>query len=165
MRSFYRIYVASVACLAGLCLLSAQTVPKVWECNVRSVLSSASWASRKESDKAPFSNRAARVWPSMPMVRRHGQNRRYCQSAESVLRSISMKTLTVKLPDPLFAEIAHDARARRISKSEIVRERLGRSRTSTKSLWSRMEDLVIEQDSLPKDLSSNKKYMRNLDVR
>ena len=72
-----------------------------------------------------------------------------------------MKTLTVKLPDPLFAEIASDAKARRTSKSEIVRERLARSGVSGNSLWSRMEDLLIEQDSLPKDLSSNKAHLRD----
>ena len=72
-----------------------------------------------------------------------------------------MKTLTVKLPDPLFAEISSDAKTRRISKSEIVRERLTLSGMSRNSLWSRMEDLVIERDSLPKDLSVNKKHMKN----
>ena len=72
-----------------------------------------------------------------------------------------MKTLTVKLPDPLFAEIAGAAKARRISKSAIVRERLARSATPKNSLWSRMEDLVIERDSLPIDLSSNKAHMKN----
>jgi len=35
-----------------------------------------------------------------------------------------MKTLTLKLPDGLLAEIAREARARNVSKSEIVRERL-----------------------------------------
>ena len=72
-----------------------------------------------------------------------------------------MKTLTVKLPDPLFAEIASAARARRISKSAIVRERLTRPGKSKRSLWSRMEDLVIEDDSFPKDLSSNKAHLKN----
>ena len=71
-----------------------------------------------------------------------------------------MKTLTVKLPDSLFAEIASAAEARRISKSEIVRERLIRSGRSRNSLWSRMEDLVIERDSLPRDLSSNKAHLK-----
>ena len=70
-----------------------------------------------------------------------------------------MKTLTVKLPDPLFAEIASAAKARRVSKSAIVRERLARSGKSKSSLWSRMEDLVIESDSLPIDLSSNKVHL------
>ena len=72
-----------------------------------------------------------------------------------------MKTLTVKLPDPMFAEIASDATARGISKSDIVRERLTRSRKSSRSLWSRMEDLVIQKDSLPRDLSSNKAYLKD----
>jgi hypothetical protein len=65
-----------------------------------------------------------------------------------------MKTLTVKLPEPLFAEIASAAKVRKISKSEIVRERLTRSAEPEASLWNRMEDLVIERDSLPADLSS-----------
>ena len=72
-----------------------------------------------------------------------------------------MKTLTVKLPDPLFAEIASAAKARRMSKSSIVRERLTRAAVSENSLWSRMEDLVIGRDSLPIDLSSNKAHMNN----
>jgi ribbon-helix-helix CopG family protein len=71
-----------------------------------------------------------------------------------------MKTLTVKLPDPLFAEIASAAKARRISKSAIVRERLTRSGATRNSLWSRMEDLAISRDSLPADLSSNKSRMK-----
>ena len=72
-----------------------------------------------------------------------------------------MKTITVKLPDPVFAEIASAARARNVPKSEIVRERLERANKETSSLWSRMEDLVIEEVSLPQDLSSNKKHLRN----
>ena len=82
-------------------------------------------------------------------------------NCEERITLICMKTLTVKLPDPLFAEITSDAKARRISKSEVVRERLVRSGASKNSLWLRMEDLVIERDSLPKDLSSNKAHLKN----
>ena len=76
-----------------------------------------------------------------------------------------MKTLTLKLPDNLHAEIASDARARNVSKSEIVRERLSRksgggAKTASPSLWSRMDDLVIQTDSLPSDLSVNKAHMK-----
>ena len=75
-----------------------------------------------------------------------------------------MKTLTVKVPDELFAEIASAAQLRKIPKSEIVRERLlekpASPRASKTSLWSRMEDLVISADALPKDLSSNKAHLR-----
>lgn len=78
---------------------------------------------------------------------------------------VIMKTLTVKLPDPLFLEIADQAKARNISKSDVVRERLSRKDQSGRryrgSLWSRMHDLVIASDRLPRDLSSNKKYLHN----
>jgi Arc/MetJ-type ribon-helix-helix transcriptional regulator len=71
-----------------------------------------------------------------------------------------MKILTVKLPESVFAEIEGAAKARRVSKSEIVRERLSRTREIRTSLWSRMEDLVIQRDSLPKDLSFNKTHLK-----
>ena len=69
-----------------------------------------------------------------------------------------MKTVTVKLPDALIAEIASAAKTRKVPKSEIIRERLARkpptSRANKKAtLWAQMEDLVICTDSLPKDLS------------
>src|SRR5438093_685934 len=35
-----------------------------------------------------------------------------------------MKTLTVRLPEPLVAEIEAESRVRKVSKSDIVRERL-----------------------------------------
>ena len=72
-----------------------------------------------------------------------------------------MKTLTVKLPDPLFAEIAGEASARKVSKSEVVRERLVRAKANKTSLWSRIADLVIEDSSLPRDLSSSKIHLKD----
>ena len=76
-----------------------------------------------------------------------------------------MKTLTVKVADGLFAEIASTARARNLPKSEIVRERLAHKGPAAKhqkgSLWSRMEDLVIQSDSLPRDLSSNRAHLKS----
>jgi len=70
-----------------------------------------------------------------------------------------MKTLTVKLPDTLFNEIAATARFRGVAKSKIVRERLSQPKAENTSLWSRMEDLVLEDENLPPDLSSNKKRL------
>lgn len=72
-----------------------------------------------------------------------------------------MKTLTVKLPDALFLEIESASRARKLPKSVIVRERLERAMTEKASLWSRMEDLIIHENTLPRDLSSNKKHLRS----
>jgi hypothetical protein len=75
-----------------------------------------------------------------------------------------MKTLTVKVTDGLFSEITSAARARNLPKSEIVRERLTHKAATAKrakgSLWSRMDDLVIQIDSLPADLSSNNAHLR-----
>jgi hypothetical protein len=75
-----------------------------------------------------------------------------------------MKTLTLKLPDALFSEIAGAAQARNVPRSEIVRERLmhkpAAANRAKGSLWSRMEDLVIREDSLPADLSSNKAHLK-----
>jgi hypothetical protein len=71
--------------------------------------------------------------------------------------------MTLKLPEDLFAEISSEARARSISKSQVVRERLANRRTAKRkgSLWNRIEDLVISSDSLPADLSSNKAYLKS----
>jgi hypothetical protein len=84
-----------------------------------------------------------------------------CQNGKTIS---AMKTMTVKVPDELFAEIALAARTREVPRSEIVRERLsgktGVAGSGETSLWSRMEDLVIATDSLPTDLSSNKAHLR-----
>ncbi len=39
-----------------------------------------------------------------------------------------MKTLTVRLPDSLITEIEHESLVRRVSKSDVVRERLHQPR-------------------------------------
>lgn len=71
-----------------------------------------------------------------------------------------MKTLTVKIPEPLLAEIDAAARERRVSRSVIIRERLQfGSGAAGSSLWNRMENLAIDDDSAPEDLSSNKEYL------
>lgn len=75
-----------------------------------------------------------------------------------------MKTLTIKVADGVFAEIVSTARARNVSPLEIVRERLTHKPTAKRvkgSLWNRMEDLVIQSDSLPANLSENKPHLKN----
>lgn len=67
-----------------------------------------------------------------------------------------LRSITVKLPDRLLAEIEAVARARRVSRSEVVRGRLEQAEAPTGSVWDRMRDLVIEEDRSPADLSSNK---------
>lgn len=71
-----------------------------------------------------------------------------------------LRTLTVKVQDRLLADIEAEARARRVSRSEVVRERLEKRRASKGSVWDRMRDLVIGEDAAPEDLASNKARLR-----
>ena len=76
-----------------------------------------------------------------------------------------MKTVTVRLPQPLAADIEAESRARRISKSDVVRERLqlatGPERRQPAALDA-IADLIGSVDGLPADLSTQKKhYLRS----
>ena len=76
-----------------------------------------------------------------------------------------MKTLTVRLPDSLVTEIEHESHTRRVSKSDVVRERLHhpqRVASANGSMRELIGDLIgsVRNDGLPVDLSSNKrKYL------
>ena len=71
-----------------------------------------------------------------------------------------MKTLTIRLPEPLVAEIETESRKRGCSKSDIVRERL-QSTTNPKERQAKqldaIADLIGSVDGLPADLSARKK--------
>ena len=71
-----------------------------------------------------------------------------------------LRTVTVKLHDRLLSEIEAVARARRVSRSEVVRERLEQAEVPKGSVWDRMQDLVIDEDHAPADLASNKARQR-----
>lgn len=72
-----------------------------------------------------------------------------------------MKTIVVRLPDLLAAEIEAESRKRRVSKSDVVRERLetaprrGRKSSSLEAI----ADLIGSvDDDLPPNLSGRKKH-------
>jgi Arc/MetJ-type ribon-helix-helix transcriptional regulator len=71
-----------------------------------------------------------------------------------------MKTLTVRLPEPLVADIEAESRGRKISKSDVVRERLrlasGSARRPPAELAT-IADLIGSVEGLPADLSARKK--------
>jgi Arc/MetJ-type ribon-helix-helix transcriptional regulator len=72
-----------------------------------------------------------------------------------------MKTLTVRLPEALVAEIEAESRGRQLSKSEVVRERLGLARPRRRRPIDAIADLLGSVDGLPRDLSVRKKdYLR-----
>ena len=77
-----------------------------------------------------------------------------------------MKTLTVRLPEALVAEIDAESRKRQVSKSDIVRERLqGRAKSTRVSAESldAISDLIGSVDGLPGDLSAHKKeYLKTM---
>lgn len=70
-----------------------------------------------------------------------------------------MKTLTVRLPEAIVADIEEESRGRRISKSDVVRERLGRPSQSRRRRTPSdpIADLVGSVDGLPSDLSVRRK--------
>ncbi len=75
-----------------------------------------------------------------------------------------MKSLTVRLPDVLLAQLDAESRERKVSRSDVVRERL-----EAATGWSRprfafdvIADLVGSVDDLPADLSARKKeYLKD----
>lgn len=70
------------------------------------------------------------------------------------------KTLTVRLPEPLVAEIEVESRGRGCTKSDIVRERLQRAAPAAgrrSTLLETVADLIGSVDGLPADLSAKKK--------
>jgi hypothetical protein len=73
-----------------------------------------------------------------------------------------MKTLTVRLPEALVAQIEAESRARKLSKSDIVRERLARDVHSPRpATLDAIADLIGSVTGLPRDLSTRKKaYLR-----
>ena len=71
-----------------------------------------------------------------------------------------MKTLTVRLPEALVAQIEAESRERRLSKSDVVRERLSlaaRPRRRRLAPLAAIADLIGSVDGLPIDLSEKKK--------
>jgi Arc/MetJ-type ribon-helix-helix transcriptional regulator len=73
------------------------------------------------------------------------------------------KTLTVRLPAALVADIEAESRGRGVSKSDVVRERLSgahAARERSAPLYA-VADLIGAVDGLPADLSARKKrYLR-----
>lgn len=76
-----------------------------------------------------------------------------------------MKTLTVRLPDALALQIEVESRRRKVSKSDVVRERLAqkdKSRSKGAASLDAIADLIGAIDALPRDLGAKAKdYLRS----
>ncbi|MGD0776926.1 MAG: CopG family transcriptional regulator [Candidatus Solibacter sp.] len=78
--------------------------------------------------------------------------------------SVVMRTISVKLPDELLHQLAREAKARRVTKSSLVRESLEKGlheqpSTGEVSCYDLARDLAGTVRGLPKDLADNPKYM------
>ena len=76
-----------------------------------------------------------------------------------------MKTLTVRLPDSIAAQIEAESRRRKLSKSDVVRERLAgaeSSRPQRMASFDAISDLIGSVEGLPRDLSARTKtYLKS----
>jgi len=75
-----------------------------------------------------------------------------------------MVTVTVKLPLALASQLSTQAREKRVSKSALIRASLEKTLANGKSrrrptFGERVGHLAGSVKGLPKDLSTNKKYM------
>lgn len=75
-----------------------------------------------------------------------------------------MRTISLKLPDDLLAQLDSEAKARRVTKSWLVRDSLEKalrkqSRAGAISCYDLSRDLAGTVKGLPKDLATNPKYM------
>ncbi len=75
-----------------------------------------------------------------------------------------MRILSVKLPDDLLAQLGDEAKARRVTKSRLVRESLERALrkrppSRAVSCYDLARDLAGSVKGLPEDLADNPKYM------
>ena len=75
-----------------------------------------------------------------------------------------MRTISLKLPDDLLANLDNEARKRRVTKSSVVRESLEKAlhqRPSARevSCYDLARDLAGSIKGLPKDLANDPKYM------
>ena len=76
-----------------------------------------------------------------------------------------MRTISLKLPDDLLAQLESEAKTRRVTKSWLVRESLEKalrrpSRSGAASCYDLARDLAGSVKGLPKDLAHNPKYMQ-----
>jgi predicted transcriptional regulator len=74
-----------------------------------------------------------------------------------------MRTISLRLPEDLLTQLDTEAKARRSTKSRLVRESLERTLrkpSRAASCYDLARDLAGKAKGLPKDLATNPKYMR-----
>ncbi len=77
-----------------------------------------------------------------------------------------MRTISLKLPEELLAQLDKAAKARRVTKSWLMRESLEKAlheqpSVGAVSCYDLARDLAGSRKGLPKDLADNPKYMQD----
>ena len=77
-----------------------------------------------------------------------------------------MRTISLKLPDDLIAQLQQEAKARHVTRSQLVRERSENSFQNPPSLdrvscYDLAQDLAGSLKGMPEDLAENPKYMED----
>ena len=75
-----------------------------------------------------------------------------------------MRTISLKLPGDLLAELAREAKAKRLTKSALVRQSVEAalrrpSRSTAGSCYELARDLAGSVKGLPRDIATNPKHM------
>jgi len=78
-----------------------------------------------------------------------------------------MQTISLRLPDDLLADLNREAKARKVTKSSLVRESLEkslrkRSGSGKRSCFDLARDLFGSVHGLPEDIAVNPRYMEIL---
>ena len=78
--------------------------------------------------------------------------------------SILMQTISLKLPEDLLARLDREAKARRVTKSQLVRESLAKALSGNSpgavSCYDVARDMAGSVRGLPADLAVNPEYMK-----
>jgi hypothetical protein len=76
-----------------------------------------------------------------------------------------MQTISLKLPDGLLRQLESEARSRRVTKSQLVRDSLEKALVEPKkgrraSCYDLARDLAGKLKGLPRDLATNPDYLK-----
>lgn len=87
----------------------------------------------------------------------------YCEKDSRVI-PFGVTTISLKLPDDLLAQLEGEARARRVTKSQLVRDSLAKALNSGPgasggSCYDLARDLAGSVKGLPKDIATNPRHM------
>jgi predicted DNA-binding protein len=100
----------------------------------------------------------------------------HCSASSSPAASIAeqigayyhviVQTISLKLPDDLLAQLNSEAKARRVTRSRLVRDSLEKAlnekpSANSVSCYDLARDLAGSVKGLPKDLATNPKYMED----